>query len=105
MPLKKWGEHALPTFLLFTTYGLIFTPKVSTTTPAGVSVPILALIVPVKPFAGAVIDAAGIAVIPIGLLIVPAAAAVLLYVVAAGVLSLITKPVTTALPLLVAVMR
>ena len=59
MLLKKWGEHALPTSICHKFYGLIFTPKVSTTDAEGVSVPTVALIVPVEPLAGAVIGLTG----------------------------------------------
>lgn len=77
------------------TYGLIFTPKVRTTEAEGVSVPILALMVPTLPAAGAVTGLAG--TVTAGL--------VAKYVVDAGVASLKTKPFALAEPLLVAVTR
>ena len=52
--IKKMGRSSPPHNLLLNTYGLIFTPKLSTTDADGVSVPTVALIVPAVRFAGAV---------------------------------------------------
>ena len=53
------GRASPPHNLLLKSYGLILTPKLSTTEAEGVSVPTVALIVPAMPFAGAVTGLTG----------------------------------------------